>query len=106
MACESGSAAYSQCGTVARYSHAPTFVHWKAASHVLMRVMFTISYGITLQSCTEAGVNLKVYVDSDYASKTTDWRFVLGNVVMCASACASFLFKTQKSVTLSSMEAE
>ena len=30
---------------VARYYHAPTFVHWKAASHVLMYVRFTSSYG-------------------------------------------------------------
>ena len=28
---------------VARYSHAPKFVHWKAALHILMYVRFTSS---------------------------------------------------------------
>ena len=35
--------------TVARYSHAPKLVHWKAALHVLMYVRFTSGYGITFQ---------------------------------------------------------
>ena len=37
----------------------------------LMCVRFTSSYGITFQRGTEVGVNLEVYVDSDYASKAT-----------------------------------
>ena len=90
---------------VARYYHALTFVHWKAVLHVLMRVRFTISYGITFQRGTGVGVNSEVFVDSDYASNATDWRPVWGNVVMCAGACVSFFSRTQKSVTLSSTEA-
>ena len=42
---------------VARYSHAPKFVRWKAAMHVLMYVSFTSGYGFTLQRGTEYGVN-------------------------------------------------
>ena len=34
---------------VARCSHAPKLVHWKATLHVLMYVRFTSSYGITFQ---------------------------------------------------------
>ena len=41
---------------VARYSHAPKLVHWKAALHVLMYVRFTSSYGITFQRGTANGV--------------------------------------------------
>ena len=91
---------------VATYSHAPKFVHWKTALHISMYVKFTSSYGITFQKGTEGGVNLEVYVDSDYASKATDRRSVSGNVVMCVGACVSFSSRTQKSVTLSSTEAE
>ena len=76
--------------TVARYCHAPKFVHWKAASHILMYVRFTSNYGTTyikFQRDTEGGVNLEVYVGSDYASKATCRRSVSGSVVMCAGAC-------------------
>ena len=90
----------------ARYSHAPKLVRWKAALHILMFIRFTSSYGITFQRGTVNGVGLEVFVDSDIASRATDRRSVSGGVVMCAGACVSFFSRTQKSVTLSSTEAE
>ncbi|CAB1119976.1 unnamed protein product [Ectocarpus sp. CCAP 1310/34] len=91
---------------VARYSYAPKSVHWKAALHIVMYIRCTSAYGITFQRGTAGGVSLEVYVDSDYASKATDRRSVSGGVVMCAGSCVSFFSRTQKSVTLSSTEAE
>ena len=87
---------------VARYSHAPRFVHWKAALHVFKYVRFTSSYGITFQRGTASGVGLEVFVDSNFASRATDRRSVSGGVVMCAGACVSFFSRTQKSVAFSS----
>ena len=37
-----------------------------------------------------SGVDLELYVDSDFASRDTDRRSVPGGVVMCAEACVSF----------------
>ena len=91
---------------VVRYSDVPKFVYWKAALHVLMDVRFTSSYCITFQRGTECGVNMEVYVDSDYASKAEDRRSVSGSVVMCAGVCVSFFSGIQNSITLSSTEAE
>ena len=91
---------------VARYYHAPKLVHWKAALHILMYTRFTSSYGITFQQGTASGVDLGVFVDSDFASRAADRRSVSGGVVMCAGACVSFSSRTEKSVTLSSTEAE
>lgn len=91
---------------VARYTHAPKMLHWRAALHVLMYVRSTASYGITFSRDTERGVELELYVDSDFASKATDRRSVSGAVVMCAGGCVSYLSRTQRSVTLSSTEAE
>ena len=34
-----------------------------------------------------SGVDLKMYVDSDFASRDTNRRPVSGGVVMCAGAC-------------------
>ena len=92
--------------TMARYSHAPKVVHWQAALHVLMYVRFTSGYSITFQRGTARGVGFEMYVDSDYASKATDRKPVSGGVVMCAGGYVPFFPRTQKSVTLSSTEAE
>lgn len=91
---------------VSRYSHAPKSVHWRAALHILMYVRFTVGLGITYQSGTAGGAVLELFVDSDFASRETGRRSVSGAVVMCAGGAVSFLSRTQKSVTLSSCEAE
>ena len=91
---------------VARYSHAPKRLHWQAAMHVLMYVRFTNSFGITFQRGMVGGDRMEFFVDSDFASKATDRRSVSGAVVMFAGACVMYLCRTQKSVALSSMEAE
>lgn len=92
---------------VARYCHAPTLTHWRAALHILMYVRGTTGFGITYRrSGVASDLDLELYVDSDYASKETDRRSVSGGLVMCANACVSFFSRTQKSVTLSSSEAE
>ena len=58
-------------------------------------------------SAMGSGVDLELYVDSDFASRDTNRRSVSGGVVVCAGACVSFFFsRTQKSVTLSFTEAE
>ena len=52
------------------------------------------------------GDRMERFVDSDFASKATDRRSVSGAVVMFAGACVMYLCRTQKSVALSSIEAE
>ena len=91
---------------VARYSHAPKRLHWQAAMHVLMWVRFMSSFGITFQRGMVGGDRMDLFVDSDFVSKATDRRPVSGAVVMFAGACVMYLCRTQKSVALSSMEAE
>ena len=91
---------------VARYSHAPKRLHWQAAMHVLMYFRFTSSLGITFQRGVVGGDRMELFVDSDFTSKATDRRSVSGTVVMLAGACVICLCRTQKSVALSSMEAE
>ena len=46
-----------------------------------------------------SGVDLELYVDSDFASRDTNRRFVSGGVMMCAGACVSFFFSDAKSKT-------
>ena len=91
---------------VARYSHSPKLVHWKAALYILQYIRLTSGHGITFQRCMGSGVDLELYVDSDSAIRDTNRRSVSGGVVMCAGACVPFFFRTQKSVTLFSTEAD
>ena len=53
-----------------------------------------------------SGADLELYVDSDFASRDTYRRSVSGGVVMYVGACVPFFSMTQKSVALSSTEAE
>ena len=52
-----------------------------------------------------SGVDLELYVDSDFASRDTNRPSVSGGFVMCAGACVSFFSRTQRSVILTSTEA-
>ena len=46
-----------------------------------------------------SGVDLELYVDSDFASRDTNRRSVSGGVVMCAGACVSFFFLGRRKVS-------
>ena len=91
---------------VARYSQAPKRLHWQATMHILVYVRFTSSFGITFQRGMARKDRMELFVDSDFASKATDRRSVSGAVVTFAGACVMYLCRAQKSVALSSMEAE
>ena len=91
---------------VARYSHAPKRLQWQVTMHVLMYVRFTSSFVITFQRGMVGGDRMELFFDSDFASRATDRRSVSGAMVMFAGACVMYLCRTQKSVALSSMEAE
>ena len=93
---------------VARYSHSPKLVHWKAALHILQYIRLTSGHVITFQRGMGSGVDLELYVDSDFASRDTNRRSVSGGVVMCAGVLGRVCHfsRRQKGVTLSSTEAE
>lgn len=66
----------------------------------------TSYFWIAFQRGSVGGLNLQVFADADYASKAADGRSVSGGLVMCGGACVSWIFRTQKRVTLSTTEAE
>ena len=80
---------------VARYSHSPKLVHWKAVLHILY-IRLTCGHGITVQRGMGSGVDLELYVDSEFASRDTNRRSVSGGVVMCAGACVSIFLGRRK----------
>ena len=91
---------------VARYSAAPKLSRWQAALHIVMYIKPTSTYGIIFQRGLGNGVQLELYVDANYAHEANDRRSVFGGVIMCAGAFVCFYSRRQKSIALSSMEAE
>ena len=71
---------------VARYSHSSKLVHWKTALHILQNIRLTSGHGITFQRGMGSGVDLELYLDSDFASRDTNRRSVSGDVAMCIVA--------------------
>ena len=59
----------------------------KAALGILAYIDGTSGVGITYQRGTSVSISLEVFADADYASKTTDRRFVSGGATMCGGAC-------------------
>ena len=63
---------------VARYSYSPKLVHWKAALDILQYIRLTSGHDITFQRGMGSGVDMELYVESDFASRDTNRRSVSG----------------------------
>lgn len=88
---------------LSRFCIDPNEVHCKLAKRILRYLQNTIDYGITYtKDCKE----MQAYVDSDWAGDVENRKSCSGNVVMLAGGPISWESRKQKSVTLSTMEAE
>ncbi|KMQ82311.1 retrovirus-related pol polyprotein from transposon tnt 1-94 [Lasius niger] len=88
---------------LSRFCTNPEEAHWKLAKRVLRYLQRTIDYGITYTKDCE---KMRAYVDSDWAGDVEDRRSCSGNVIILANGPISWELKKQKSVALSTMEAE
>ena len=90
--------------TLSQYMVEPRRVHWSAAKHVLRYLQGTVEYGLDYRQ--GSGVRLVRYTDSDWAGCAVDWKSTSGCCFGLGSAVVSWLSRKQKSVALSSTEAE
>ena len=96
---------------VARFSHDPKPIHYKAAQKILEYLNATSDLGLTFRrdsdlESVQMEFDLETYVDADYAHKAEDRRSVSGVAVCCGGTLVSWFSRTQKCVTLSTTEAE
>ena len=90
--------------TLSQYMVEPRRVHWMAAKHVLRYLRGTMEYGLDYRRGD--GVSLIGYTDLDWTGSAVDRKstsrccFSLGSIVV------SWFSRKQKSVALSSVEAE
>lgn len=82
-------------------SHSDT--HWKAAKRVLRYLKGTMDYNIVFEKST---VGVAGYIDADWASNQVDRRSYTGYVFKIGNSAVSWESRKQRTVALSSTEAE
>jgi hypothetical protein len=90
--------------TLSQHMVDPRKIHWVAAKHILRYLKGTIEFG--LQYLQGDQVNLMGYSDSDWAGSIADRKSTYGCYFSLGSGMISWYSRKQKSVALSSAEAE
>lgn len=78
-------------------------IHWKAAKRVLRYLKGTLNYRLFFE---RSGLNIAGYVDADWASCEVDRKSYTGFVFKIGNSVVSWESRKQKTVALSSTEAE
>jgi hypothetical protein len=90
--------------TLSQYMVDPRSVHWIGAKHVLRYIAGLVDYG--LDYVRGDGVRLIGYIDSDWVGCAVERKSTLGCGFGLGSGVISWFSRKQKSVALSSVEAE
>jgi Reverse transcriptase (RNA-dependent DNA polymerase) len=91
---------------LARYSHNPGEIHWKAIRHVFKYLSGTRNLGITYRHTGNDRLDFHGYSDSDHGSCLDTRQSTSGYVFFMAGGPVSWKSARQHSVTLSSTESE
>lgn len=91
-------------GYLSQFNNCHSNEHWLYAKRVLKYLKGTKDVG--LKYCKNGNVNIKGYCDADWANNTTDRRSYTGYCFMLSGAVISWGCKKQRTVALSSTEAE
>ena len=96
---------------IARFSHDPKPIHYKAAQKILEYPNVTSDLDLTFRRDSDLGsvqmeFDLETYVEADYAHKAEDRRSVSGVAVCCGGTPVSWFAGTQKCISLSTTKAE
>lgn len=94
-------------GVLARYSNAPTTVHWQAAKTTLRYLAGTKNIGIKFGGIEEPPeLSVTGYCDADYASDTDTRRSTTGYVYTLNGGAVTWNSKLQPTVATSTAESE
>jgi hypothetical protein len=93
-------------GFLGRYSHEPTKRHWRALLRVVQYFVGTSEHGLTYGPGNDDLEQLSAHSYSDWASYKDGRKSTTGNAIMYGAGQVSWRSTMQKSVALSSCEAE
>jgi hypothetical protein len=89
---------------LAQYSSNPSEAHMKFAKHILRYIAGTIHRRLRYQGASSSG--MISYDDSDWAANVEDRHSLTGHVILFAEGAIAWATRRQKTVALSSTEAE
>ncbi|XP_059223384.1 uncharacterized protein LOC131997099 [Stomoxys calcitrans] len=90
---------------LSRFSKNPGKAHWKAAKRVMRYLKGTLDSQLVYRADLKES-NIKGYCDADWAGNIDDRQSTTGYVFLHQSSAVSWATKKQKTVALSSTEAE
>jgi hypothetical protein len=90
--------------TLSQFKVEPRHEHWIVANHVLRYIRGTINYG--LRYTTSSNIQLHGFTDSDWEGSAEDRKSTSGMCFILGFAMISWGSRKQKSVALSTAEAE
>ena len=90
--------------TLSQFMVEPRRVHWTTAKHILRYLAGTADYGLDYRR--SSGVGLVGYTNSNWAGSVSDRKSTSGCCFSLGSAIVSRFRRKQKSVALSSAQAE
>ena len=89
---------------VSRFGANPGVMHWKAVQRVLQYLKKTMSFGLVFEK--QGRVRITAYTDSDWSGCKDTKKSTTGYVFLIGGACVSWCSRRQKSIAMSSCEAE
>ena len=95
---------YYAINTLRQFMVEPKRAHWVAAKHVLRYLRGTVELG--LKYTCDNDVRLSSFTDADWAGSSVDQKSTSGYCFSLGSGMTSWCSRKQKSVALSSAEAE
>ncbi|CAI5746908.1 unnamed protein product [Peronospora destructor] len=91
-------------GVLSQFASDPCPTHWQALKRVFRYIQGTTTHGIKFQAAKEEG--LQGYSDADWAGDVETRRSTSSYAFMMTGGCISWRSKKQRTVALSSTEAE
>jgi hypothetical protein len=89
---------------LSRYMATPTIGHWETAKRVLRYLSSTATTGLFFEKCSS--FDFKAFCDADYAADVSTRRSTTGFIFLLNGTAISWSSKLQKTVALSTSEAE
>ena len=90
--------------TLSQFMVEPRSVHWVATKHVFCNILGIVDFGLDYRRLE--GIRLVGYTDSYWAGSVADQKSTFGCCFSLGLAAVSYFSRKQKSVAVSSAEAE
>ena len=82
------------------------YVHWKELLKVILFALKTKEKGLVLKPNNSATLQLKIYVDAEFAGDADNRQSIMGRVIYLNNSPVGWNSKAMSGVTLSSTESE